>query len=148
MFSIQYIYSTRHLSKDDRWLRLLGLAGSVSFCQMENNALSTYDVPQGKIRLAQKIGTCCTPDVIWALEESLLPVEMKFKKTIMKQCQKCWACAGCVRVPLSTVLRAALAIHTTQTDSAFAYCAEHNIWFMYLFFVAYICLITSVKFPW
>lgn len=55
MFSIQYIYITRHLSKDDRWLRLLGLAGSVNFCQMENNAMSTYDVPQGKIRLAQKL---------------------------------------------------------------------------------------------
>ena len=44
------IYSTRPLTKGDRWVRLLGLAGNVHLFTMEDNSMSTYDVPQGKIR--------------------------------------------------------------------------------------------------
>lgn len=40
------------------------MAQSADYFTVENNAMSIYDVPQGKKKIGPKIETYCTPEVI------------------------------------------------------------------------------------
>lgn len=103
---------------------MLGLAGSVNFFTMEDNSMSAYDVPQGKIRkLLHSRGYMANGGVIVASGDEILARKKENHwKALSKMSTNCYP--PLIRIPLSSV---SLEVMQKTKVSAFAYNTEVNI---------------------